>query len=82
MALTSFHPCCNLCVEIVEYLHEESAFALALRLDGDHLKMIPHRNLGGKGGFEPILEQIVELPFSSSPAEIGRAVIDSIGRCE
>lgn len=39
---------------------------VSVALDGDVLTITPHRNLGGKGGFEPQPELQVELPVSAS----------------
>lgn len=60
----------------------KKARCVSLRLDGDQLRLIPHRNLGGKEGYEALVEQVTTLKFPSSPNEIGDAGIDSISRCQ
>lgn len=40
----------------------KDARRISIRASGDHLKLTPQRNLGSKGGFEPIPEDAVVLP--------------------
>jgi hypothetical protein len=46
---------------------------LSLEDEGGQLKVIPHRNMGPKEGFEPVPARAIELGIESSPAEIGTA---------
>jgi hypothetical protein len=53
-----------------------------LSFDGEELRLIPHRNLGAKEGYQAIEELITALTFPSSPDEIGEAVSGSVSRCQ
>jgi hypothetical protein len=60
----------------------KGAACLNLEVEGEQLKVIPNRNLGPKEGFEPVPENAVELPFPSSPGQIGAALEEALARCQ
>jgi hypothetical protein len=60
----------------------KGAACLNLEVEGESLKIIPNRNLGPKEGFESIPESAVELPFPSSPGQIGVALEEALARCQ
>jgi hypothetical protein len=60
----------------------KGAKSLGLEVEGDGLKMVPTRNLGPKEGFEAVPEQTVEIPFSSSPDQVGMALDEAMARCQ
>lgn len=59
----------------------KNAACLNLEVLGERLKVIPNRNLGPKEGFEPVPGDAVEIPFPSSPGEIGGVLEVALTRC-
>lgn len=54
---------------------------VGLVLDSQSLLLTPCRNLG-KGGFEPVTHEAIEIPMPSSPHAIGDAVLEVVTRCQ
>ena len=42
----------------------------------------PNRNLGPKGGFEPIANRTVDIPRTTPAPELGARIMDVVKRCE
>jgi hypothetical protein len=55
---------------------------LVFTLDGDTIKMIPSKNLGPKGGFEPLPADTISVPFTSPAESIGDSVKKCLEKCE
>lgn len=57
------------------------ALLIGAELNGDHVTLTPHRNLGPRVGFEPIEEEALHLSADATPEEYGLALYDVVGRC-
>jgi len=58
------------------------AQCLNLEASKDRLKLIPNRNLGTSEGFEPVLDKAIDVPFTSSPDQIGAALTEALALCQ
>ncbi len=48
---------------------------VGIEMEGNLIKLIPHRNLGPKEGFEPVVSDAIDLPSEASCEDIGNAII-------
>ena len=58
-----------------------NARLVSLELEHGALKVVPHRNLNAKEGFESIDEQAVEVSLEDGEEELGMALEEAFGRC-
>jgi len=58
------------------------AHCLDLEVAEDRLKLIPHRHLGAREGFEPMLERAFDVPSTSSLNHIGTALVEALALCQ
>jgi hypothetical protein len=54
---------------------------VGIEMEGNSIKLIPHRNLGPNEGFEPIVGDAIHLPSDASCEDIGNAIIALATRC-
>lgn len=46
------------------------------------IEFTPERNKGAKGGFVPILDRVSAIPSTSSPQDIGAALVKALQSCD
>ena len=61
---------------------EKGAKYCTLEVVSERLHITPHRSLGPNRGFEPVPQATVDVPFHSSPEQIGTAVATAFLACE
>jgi len=61
---------------------KKDAKCCGLEMEGEQLRITPQRSLGPNQGFEPILQETVEIPFAASPDQIGAALERAFLTCE
>ncbi|MGH7918185.1 MAG: hypothetical protein ACREQE_11995 [Candidatus Binataceae bacterium] len=54
---------------------ERGTRSVGVTLEGSVVRIVPRRNLGSKGGFQPIEGACVEIPADSAAETVGQAVV-------